>query len=198
MKLWKTFFNGIIVENPALRLVLGMCPLLAVTTSIQAGIGMGAAVIFVLLGSNLFISLIKKIVPGEVRIPIYIVVIATFVTMVQLFVKAFAPVLDKQLGIFIPLIVVNCVILARAEAFASKNKAVPSILDGLGMGLGFTLALVIVSSIREILGAGTFFGISLFGEAYKPLLIMILPPGGFMVLGFTIAAVNKLTEKKKS
>lgn len=195
MKLWKIFSNGILAENPALKLVLGMCPLLAVTTSVQAGIGMGAAVIFVLVGSNLIISLMNKIIPSEVRIPIYIVIIATFVTMVQLFIKAYSPELDKQLGIFIPLIVVNCVILARAEAFASKNKVLPSIFDGLGMGLGFTLALVLVSSAREIFGAGKFLGIELFGAGFEPALIMILPPGGFLALGLIIAAVNKLTVK---
>ncbi|MFZ5352957.1 MAG: electron transport complex subunit RsxE [Bacillota bacterium] len=198
MKNLKVLTNGIIVENPTLRLVLGMCPTLAVTTAVFNGIGMGIAAMLVLIGSNLIISLINKIVPSEVRIPIYIVVIATFVTIVQMIIQAYSPELDKALGIFIPLIVVNCIILARAESFASKNKPMASIMDGVGMGIGFTLALLIISAVREVLGAGTFFGISLFGKGFEPALIMILPPGGFLVLGLTIAAVNKLTSKNKN
>jgi len=198
MSLFKDFSNGLIKENPVLRLVLGTCPTLAVTTAVFNGIGMGLAATAVLIGSNLIISLIKKLVPNEVRIPIYVVVIASFVTVVQMLIKAYAPDLDKSLGIFIPLIVVNCIILARAESFAAKNPPMNSIMDGIGMGLGFTLALVIISAFREVLGAGTFFGMQLFGAGFKPALIMILPPGGFLIFGLTIAAVNKLTARKKA
>ncbi|NLM44479.1 MAG: electron transport complex subunit RsxE, partial [Clostridiales bacterium] len=169
---------------------------LAVTTAVFNGIGMGIAATAVLIGSNLIISMINKIVPNEVRIPIYVVVIATFVTAVQMLIKAYSPALDSALGIFIPLIVVNCIILARAESFASKNPPLNSIMDGLGMGIGFTLALLIMSSIREILGAGTFLGRPIFGAGFEPALILILPPGGFLIFGLTIALVNKLTEKK--
>jgi len=198
MNLWKDFSNGIIKENPTFRLVLGTCPTLAVTTAVFNGIGMGVAAAAVLICSNLIISLIKKIVPNEVRIPIYIVVIATFVTVVQMLIQAFSPELDRQLGIFIPLIVVNCIILARAESFAAKNPPLNSIMDGIGMGLGFTVALTLISAVREVLGAGTFFGIQLFGAGFEPALIMILPPGGFLVYGFLIAAFNKFTSLKKS
>ena len=198
MNLWKDFSNGLIKENPTFRLVLGTCPTLAVTTAVFNGIGMGIAATAVLIGSNLIISLIKKIVPNEVRIPIYIVVIATFTTIVQMLIQAFSPALDKSLGIYIPLIVVNCIIIARAEAFAAKNPVVNSIMDGLGMGIGFTVALTIISSVREILGAGTFLGMPLFGEAFEPFLIMILPPGGFLVFGLSIAAFNKITSLRKS
>lgn len=198
MNLWKDFSNGLLKENPTFRLVLGTCPTLAVTTAVFNGIGMGLAAAAVLIGSNLIISLIKKIVPNEVRIPIYVVVIATFVTVVQMLIKAFAPELDKSLGIFIPLIVVNCIILARAEAFAAKNPPLNSVMDGIGMGLGFTVALTVISAVREILGAGTFFGMPLFGANFEPALIMILPPGGFMVFGLSIAAFNKIMSLKKS
>ncbi|MDF2592627.1 MAG: electron transport complex, RnfABCDGE type, subunit [Clostridia bacterium] len=198
MSLYKDFSNGIIKENPVLRLVLGTCPTLAVTTAVFNGIGMGLAATAVLVGSNLIISLIKKIVPNEVRIPVYVIVIASFVTIVQMLIKAYSPELDKQLGIFIPLIVVNCIIFARAESFAAKNPPLNSIMDGIGMGLGFTLALVIISTFREVLGAGTFFGMQIFGAGFKPALVMILPPGGFLVFGLTIAAVNKLTASKKA
>ena len=198
MNLWKDFSNGLLKENPTFRLVLGTCPTLAVTTAVFNGIGMGVAAAAVLIGSNLIISLIKKIVPNEVRIPIYVVVIATFVTVVQMLIQAFSPELDRQLGIFIPLIVVNCIILARAESFAAKNPPLNSIMDGIGMGLGFTVALVVISAVREVLGAGAFFGVQLFGAGFEPALIMILPPGGFLVFGFAIAAFNKLTSLKKS
>jgi Na+-translocating ferredoxin:NAD+ oxidoreductase subunit E len=177
---------------------LGTCPTLAVTTAVFNGIGMGLAAAAVLIGSNLIISLIKNLVPNEVRIPVYVIVIASFVTIVQMLIKAYTPELDQQLGIFIPLIVVNCIIFARAESFAGKNPPLNSIMDGIGMGLGFTLALVIISTFREVLGAGTFFGMQLFGESFKSALIMILPPGGFLVFGLTIAAVNKLTAGKKA
>jgi len=198
MNLWKDFSNGLIKENPTFRLVLGTYPTLAVTTAVFNGIGMGIAAAAVLIGSNLIISLIKKIVPNEVRIPIYIVVIATFTTIVQMLIQAFSPALDKSLGIYIPLIVVNCIIIARAEAFAAKNPVINSIMDGIGMGIGFTVALTIISSVREILGAGTFLGMPLFGEAFEPFLIMILPPGGFLVFGLSIAAFNKITSLRKS
>jgi electron transport complex protein RnfE len=198
MNLWKDFSNGLVKENPTFRLVLGTCPTLAVTTAVFNGIGMGVAAAAVLIGSNLIISLIKKIVPNEVRIPIYVVVIATFVTAVQMLIQAFSPELDKQLGIFIPLIVVNCIILARAESFAAKNPPLNSIMDGIGMGLGFTVALTLISAVREVLGAGTFFGMQLFGAGFEPALIMILPPGGFLVFGLLIGAFNKITSLKKS
>jgi len=198
MNLWKDFKNGLLKENPTFRLVLGTCPTLAVTTAVFNGIGMGIAATAVLVCSNLIISLIKKIVPNEVRIPIYIVVIATFVTAVQMLIQAYLPELDKQLGIFLPLIVVNCIILARAEAFAAKNPPLNSVMDGIGMGLGFTAALTIISSVREILGAGTFFGMQLFGAGFEPALILILPPGGFLVFGLSIAAFNKIMSLKKS
>lgn len=198
MSLWKDFTNGLVNENPTFRLVLGTCPTLAVTTAVTNGLGMGIAAMAVLVGSNLIISLINKMVPSEVRIPIYVVVIATFTTLVQMMIQAFSPALDKALGIFIPLIVVNCIILARAESFASKNPPLNSVMDGIGMGLGFTGALVIMSTVREILGAGTFMGMSLFGAGFEPALIAILPPGGFLVFGFAIAAVNKLTSAKKA
>ena len=198
MNLWKDFSNGLFKENPTFRLVLGTCPTLAVTSAVFNGIGMGVAAAAVLIGSNLIISMIKKIVPNEVRIPIYVVVIATFVTVVQMLIQAFSPELDKQLGIFIPLIVVNCIILARAEAFAAKNPPLNSVMDGIGMGLGFTVALTVISAVREILGAGTFFGMQLFGAGFEPALIMILPPGGFLVFGLSIAAFNKLMSLKKS
>ena len=198
MNLWKDFKNGLVKENPTFRLVLGTCPTLAVTTAVFNGIGMGVAAAAVLIGSNLIISLIKKIVPNEVRIPIYVVVIATFVTVVQMLIQAFSPELDRQLGIFIPLIVVNCIILARAESFAAKNPPLNSIMDGIGMGLGFTVALTVISAVREVLGAGTFFGMQLFGAGFEPALIMILPPGGFLAYGLLIAAFNKVTSLKKS
>ncbi|KUO69152.1 MAG: hypothetical protein APF77_23485 [Clostridia bacterium BRH_c25] len=198
MNLLRDFRNGIVKENPTFRLVLGTCPTLAVTTAVFNGIGMGVAAAAVLIGSNLIISLIKKIVPNEVRIPIYIVVIATFVTMVQMLIQAFSPELDRQLGIFIPLIVVNCIILARAESFAAKNPPLNSVMDGIGMGLGFTVGLVVISAVREVLGAGTFFGMQLFGAGFEPALIMILPPGGFLAYGLLIAAFNKVTSLKKS
>lgn len=192
--------NGIITENPTFRLVLGMCPTLAVTTAAVNGLGMGLATTFVLICSNLVISLIRNFVPDKVRIPAYIVVIATFVTMVDLFLKAFLPDLSESLGLFIPLIVVNCIIFARAEAFASKNPPLDSMLDGLGMGLGFTCALTIISCVRELLGSGCLFGVDLLGPSYPPALIFVLAPGGFITLGLVLAAVNKLLSlrRKKS
>jgi Na+-translocating ferredoxin:NAD+ oxidoreductase subunit E len=190
------FTKGILEENPVLKILLGFCPVLAVTTSAINGLGMGLATTFVLLGSNIVISLIAKIIPDTVRIPCFIIVIATFVTIVDLLIKAFSPELDQALGIFIPLIVVNCIILGRAEAFASKNPLLPSIMDALGMGIGFTLALFLLSALREILGAGTIFGYSLAGD-FPPILFFALPPGAFAGLGLLIAIVT-LLEKRRS
>ena len=196
-KMGKTLKNGLINENPTLRLVLGTCPTIAITTSMINGVGMGLAATFVLIGSNAVISLLRNFIPDNVRIPAYVVVIASFVTIVQLLMQAFLPALDQALGIFIPLIVVNCIILARAEAFASKNPVLPSIMDGVGMGLGFTLALLAISTFREILGSGSVFGIPLFGESFQPMLIMALAPGGFLAFGLVLGFVNLCTNAKK-
>lgn len=193
----KTLTNGILAENPVLRLVLGTCPTLAVTTMASNAIGMGAAATLVLIGSNLVISLTRNIIPDKVRIPAYITIIAGFVTIVQMLVKAFTPEIDKSLGIYLPLIVVNCIILGRAEMFASKNKVLPSILDAIGMGIGFTAALLAMGSIREILGAGTWFGIPITANIIDPMIIMILPPGGFFVFGVLVALANKLSKDGK-
>ncbi|MPM77577.1 Electron transport complex subunit RnfE [bioreactor metagenome] len=184
------FLNGIVTENPTFRLVLGTCPTMAVTTSATNGIGMGAAATFVLVGSNIVISLLRNFIPDKIRIPSFIVVICTFVTMVQMFMQAFLPSLYSSLGIFLPLIVVNCIILARAEAFASKNTVLHSAADGIGMGIGFTLALTLIGSIREILGNGTIFGATVFGASFKPMLLLILPAGGFIVYGLLLALFN--------
>lgn len=196
MKLAPILKNGILTENPTFRLVLGMCPTLAVTTVAINGIGMGLATTFVLMGSNFTISLLKSFIPEKVRIPAYVVIIATFVTMVQLLMEAFLPDLYSALGIFIPLIVVNCIILARAEAFASKHSVIESLTDGLGMGLGFTLSLTTLGAIRELLGNGTIFGLQIMGAGFEPALIMAMAPGGFMLLGLLLALINKLGEKK--
>lgn len=186
------FKEGIITKNPVLVQLLGMCPTLAVTTSATNAIGMGLAATCVLIFSNMFISLLRKFIPNQVRIAAYIVIIAGFVSAVELLIKAYFPDLDKALGLFIPLIVVNCIILARAEAFASKNPVLPSAIDGLTMGLGFTVALLAVGSIREILGSGSLFGIALFGESFKPIMFFIMPAGAFMTLGFVIATVQHI------
>jgi electron transport complex protein RnfE len=191
-----SFTNGIVKENPTFVQVLGMCPTLAVTTSAINGIGMGLATTAVLLGSNVAISMLRKFIPAQVRIPAYVVVISTFVTVISMLMEAFVPSLFNALGIFIPLIVVNCIILARAESFANKNGVMDSALDGLGNGFGFTIALVILGSIRELLGNGSIFGASLFGAGYEPALIMILPPGGFLALGLLLALYNSFTLKK--
>lgn len=188
--------NGFIKENPVLKLVLGTCPSLAVTTMAKNGIGMGIAATFVLLGSNIVISSIRKIVPDKVRIPVYITVIAGFTTIIEMLLHAYFPDIYKELGIFIPLIVVNCIIFARAEMFASKNGVGMSILDAIGMGGGFTLALLIIGSIREILGAGTWMGIPLTKNLFDPAIIMILPPGGFLAFGFVVAAIQKFSALK--
>ncbi|NMA95748.1 MAG: electron transport complex subunit E [Clostridiales bacterium] len=195
MKLIKILKNGILDENPVFKLVLGMCPVLAVTTAAINGVGMGLATAFVLIGSNLVISLLQNFIPSKIRIPSFIVIIATFVTMVGMIMEAYLQELHESLGLFIPLIVVNCIILARAETFASKNKALPSIIDGLGMGLGFTLALTILGSIREILGAGTWFGLQIMPEGFEPAAIMIMPAGAFIALGVLLALINKITTK---
>ena len=197
VSLFKVFKSQAIDNNPTFIQLLGMCPTLAVTTSVFNGLGMGLAATCVLICSNLFISLLRKFIPKQVRIAAYIIVIAGFVTLIDLCIKAYLPSLSKSLGLFIPLIVVNCIILARAEAFASKNSPIPSMIDGLGTGLGFTGALVIISSVREILGAGTFCGIKLFPDSYEPALMFILPAGGFLTLGFLIAFVQYLMNKKK-
>lgn len=191
------FINGILNENPTFRLVLGTCPTLAVTTSAINGIGMGAAATFVLVGSNMVISLLRNFIPDKVRIPAFIVIICAFVTMIQLLMQAFVPSLYESLGMFIPLIVVNCIILARAEAFASKNTVLLSAVDGVGMGLGFTLAITLMGCIRELFGNGTIFGINVFGSGYDPMLIMILAPGGFIVFGLMLGIVNAITNKNK-
>ncbi len=193
MKALKTLTNGIIKENPVFRLVLGTCPTLAVTTSVRNGIGMGLAATVVLVGSNLVISLLRKVIPDKVRIPAYITIISGFVTIVQMLLKAYLPELDKELGIYIPLIVVNCIILARAEMFANKNNALLSIFDGIGMGLGFTVALLTIGTVRELLGAGTWFGMTVTANLFEPALIIILPPGGFLVFGIIMGLVNKFS-----
>ena len=189
----KTLTNGIIKENPVLVLVLGTCPTLAVTTQASNAIGMGAAATAVLLGSNICISALRNVIPNKVRIPCYIVFIAGFVSIVQMFVKAYAPALDKSLGIYLPLIVVNCIILGRAEMFANKNGVIDSALDAIGMGIGFTLTLFIMSSIREILGNGTWYGMSIPVLCDNHISILTMAPGGFFVFGCLIALVNKLT-----
>jgi Na+-translocating ferredoxin:NAD+ oxidoreductase subunit E len=191
----KYFTNGFVKENPTFVLVLGTCPTLAVTTAAMNGIGMGAATTFVLVFSNLLIAALKNFIPDKVRIAAFILVIATFVTIVDLVMKAFTPDLYKTLGIFIPLIVVNCIILGRAEAFAQKNAVVPAILDGLGMGIGFTLAITLMGSIREILGNGSIFDIRLISQEAKTILIFILPPGAFITYGYLIAIMNSYKRK---
>ncbi len=194
--LGKELTKGFIAENPVLRLVLGTCPTLATTTSVESAVGMGLAASVVLVCSNIVISALRKVIPDKVRIPAYIVIIASFVTIVQMTVKAFLPALDEQLGVYLPLIVVNCIILGRAEAFASKNPVLASAVDGLGMGIGFTAALFIMGAIREVMGAGAFYGISVPFLAENPMLIFILPPGGFFVYGMLMAVANRLAEKK--
>ncbi len=192
--------KGFFKENPTLILVLGCCPTLAVTTSVVNALGMGAATTFVLLMSNMLISALKNVIPDKVRIPSYIVIIATFVSMIDLLIQGFLPSLSASLGVFIPLIVVNCIVLGRAEAFANKNTVFDSLLDGLGMGIGFTIALTLIGGIREILGSGSFLGFQFIPSEYN-MLIFVLAPGAFLVFGFVMAAVrfivNKRAEKKK-
>ena len=194
----QNLLKGIIKENPVLVLVLGTCPSLAVTTNVMSALGMGAAATIVLLCSNVVISALRNIIPDKVRIPCYIVLIAGFVTMVQMLVKAFAPALDEALGIYLPLIVVNCVILGRAEMFANKNKVIDSAIDAVGMGAGFTLALLLMATIREVLGNGTWLGISIPILEENNISIMTMAPGGFLVFGILIAIVNKISGGKNA
>ncbi len=191
----KTLTNGIIKENPVLRLVLGTCPTLAITTAAINGIGMGIAATVVLIGSNLAISLLRNVIPDKVRIPAYITIIAGFVTVVQMLVKAFAPAIDSALGIYLPLIVVNCIILGRAEMFASHNRVLPSVLDAVGMGIGFTATLTLMGIIRELIGAGTLFSVPVTSRFLTPMTVMLLPPGGFFVFGILVALSNKLATR---
>ena len=195
-ELRKIFMNGIIDENPTFRMVLGTCPTLAITTAVSNGIGMGLATTAVLVCSNLFISLLRKVIPDEIRIPAFIVVIATFVTIGQLIIKAFLPALDAALGMFIPLIVVNCIIFGRAEAFAFKNKPLASVADGLGMGIGFTCAITLICAVRELFGAGTLLGVQVMPAGYMPMDLLVKPAGGFIVFGLMMALMNKLLPKK--
>jgi Na+-translocating ferredoxin:NAD+ oxidoreductase subunit E len=197
MNLSTEFVKGIWRENAVFKLVLGLCPALAVTTSAVNGLGMGLATTFVLVCSNIVVALLRKVIPARVRIPAFIVVIASFVTVVQLVMEAYMFGLYQALGIFIPLIVANCLILGRAEAFASKNPLVPAVIDGAGMGMGFTLALFVLGAVREIMGTGGLFGTAFFGADYPPFLLMILPPGAFIALGLLLAAMNHLEAKRR-
>lgn len=200
MSLWKVFSRGVIEENPYFVLALSLCPGLAVTTSVINGLTMGLTVWFVITSNNVVVSIIRKTINKKVRVPVYITCIATIVTCVQLFLQAFAPDLYKALGVYLDLVVVFAIILARAESIASKNGIVVSFLDGMGMGVGFTIAMFIISVIREIIGNGTFAGVELFGSAYQPALIMALPPGAFMLIGFLMAGIkmyNQSREKAK-
>lgn len=190
-------FDGLFFKNPVLVQMLGMCSTLAVTTSVMNALGMGFAVTAVLICSNVFISLLRNFIPSQIRIASYIVIISGFVTAVQLLMQAFLPDLNRTLGLFIPLIVVNCIILARAESFASKQPVLPSAVDGLVMGLGYTLALVVLAAIRELLGAGTLLGFKVMPDIYEPAIIFILPSGAFLTLGFLIALMNKIVDMQK-
>lgn len=192
----KEFTKGIIKENPVLVTLLGMCPTLAITTNASDGVGMGLAAAFVLLGSNIVISLLKNFIPKQVRLPSYIVIIAGFVTVIEFLLKAYVPGLYKSLGLFLPLITVNCIILGRAEIFANKNSIKNSILDALGMGIGFTLALFLMGSVREILGSGSIFGFQIPWLINNPIAVFSMAPGGFLTLGFIIAFVNKIANRK--
>lgn len=196
MKMGRQFLNGIVDENPALVQLLGMCPTLAVTTTVVNGLGMGLSATAVLIGSNVVISLLRKLIPSKIRIAAYIVIIAGFVSIIDMLLQAYFPDIAASLGIFIPLIVVNCIILARAEAFASKNPVGLSAIDGLGMGLGFTLALLMMSAIRELLGSGTFAGVPILPEGTAALMF-ILPPGGFLVLGLIIGVIALIKNNRK-
>ena len=198
----KKFLNqvldAVVNQNPILIQLLGMCSVLAISTTATNALGMGAAVTVVLIFSNILISMLRKLIPNEIRIAAFIVIISGFVTAVQLIIKAYLPALDKSLGVFIPLIVVNCIILARAEAFASKNRVLPSALDGLFMGVGYTLALLILSIVREFVGYGSFFGIKLFGDGFIGVGMLVSPPGAFILLGIMIAIVNFVLAKRKA
>ncbi|OUP50991.1 electron transport complex subunit RsxE [Lachnoclostridium sp. An181] len=194
-KCTERLFNGIIKENPTFVLMLGMCPTLAVTTSAVNGVGMGLSTTVVLVLSNMLISMLRKIIPDSVRMPAFIVVVASFVTMVQFLLEGFVPSLYDALGLYIPLIVVNCIILGRAESYASKNPVLPSVFDGIGMGLGFTIGLTCIGIVRELIGAGTIFGAQIMPEAYEPITIFILAPGAFLVLSWLVALQNKIKAK---
>lgn len=194
---WKSLLNGLLKENPTFVLFLGMCPTLAVTTGVTNAIGMGLSTMAVLVCSNMVIALLRNFIPDKIRIASYIVIIAGFVTIVEMLMNAYVPALATSLGIYIPLIVVNCIILGRAEAFASKHSVFHSALDGIGMGLGFTCALILIAAVREVLGAGTFAGIPLFGDNFQPVSIMILPPGAFLTLGILLAVINSISNKCK-
>ena len=195
MNYLNTFTNGLLKENPTFVLLLGMCPTLGTTTSGMNGLGMGLATAFVLICSNVVISILKRLIPDKVHIPAYIVIIATFVTILQMVMEAYMPALYESLGLFIPLIVVNCIVLGRAESFAAKNNPFASFLDGAGIGLGFTFALTLLGSVRELLGTGNVFSFRLFPENYG-MLIFVLAPGAFIALGYLIAIINKLQTKK--
>ncbi|MFH0762614.1 MAG: electron transport complex subunit RsxE [Candidatus Omnitrophota bacterium] len=195
MKLLKEFTKGITVENPTFALVLGLCPTLAVSTSLVNAVGMGAAATFVLLGSNTIVSSVRRFIPQRIRLPAFILIIATFVTISEMLMKAYFPALDKSLGIFVPLIVVNCIILARAEAFASRNPVLPSLFDALGIGAGFTIALVCIAFVREALGAGSIAGVKLL-SGFEPVTMFILAPGALLTLGLLIGLVNLIRIKK--
>jgi len=195
MRILKELIKGIYRENPVFRLMLGLCPVLAVSSAVSNAIGMGVSVIFVLLCSNLLVSLVRPLVPDKIRIPVFIMIIATFVTIVDLVMHGFFPALHKSLGLFIPLIVVNCIILGRAEAFASRQPMVSSLADGLGMGIGFTMALMIIATFREILGNGTWLGLPVAGPGFEPVLLMILSPGAFLIIGFLMAFLNWLDNR---
>jgi len=186
------FMNGILGENPTFRMLLGMCPTLAVSTAVIQGIGMGLAATFVLVFSNLVIALLRNIIPDKVRIPAFVVIIATFVTIIDLMLKAFIPSLSQSLGVFIPLIVVNCIIFARAEAFAFKNTALLSVADGLGMGLGFTCSISLLSACRELLGNGTFLSLQVMPASFQPMTMLLRPPGGFLMLGILLLIINAI------
>ena len=188
--------SGICVENPVFRLMLGLCPTLAVTVTAENGIAIGIAATFVLLGSNTIVSMIKNFVPPQVRIPCYILVIATFVTIAKLLLQAYVPLVYAKLGLFVDIMVVNCIILGRAEAFANKSTVSMAVADALGMGMGFTLAAGGIGAIREIIGSGTIFGVPLFGAAYNPLIVMILPPGAFLTIGVIMAVLNQMNSQK--
>lgn len=194
----EVFYNGLVTENPTFVLMLGMCPTLAVTTSAINGIGMGLSTTVVLVLSNMLISMLRKIIPDSVRMPAFIVIVATFVTVVEFLMEGFVPGLYASLGIYIPLIVVNCIILGRAESFASKNAVLPSIFDGLGMGFGFTVGLTSIGIVRELLGAGTIFGFQIMPKSYEPISIFILAPGAFLVLAALVALQNRMKRKAAS
>jgi len=201
MNILRKIFSGIWTNNPVLILLLGFCPVLAVSTTVIDAIGMSFSALFVLVASNLVISLIRKFTPNKMRIPVFVVIIGSFVTMVDLITYAYFSSLHKSLGVFIPLIVVNCIVFGRAEAFASKNGLLDSLWDGIGMGLGFAFTIVVLAAVREIIGNGTFLGIELFGKSYMPVIIAILPPGAFLTIGLMLGGMNRinivLNEKKK-